>query len=412
MEAVSRQETVRGPRGLVAALLPVLSFAHAAPVARAELPASSSSKQTKSDDASALAALGKLIFFDRDLSEPRGTSCASCHDPARAFSGDNGSTNGLPRGSRPGRFARRTSPSLLYLKFVPTLRFFQEGDDPQAAPHGGFFWDGRANSVRALARQPLLNPDEMNNADAASIATKIARAPYAAEFARLAAPGHEPNETLDGLGRAVEAYLTTAEMAPFSSRFDAFVRGGASLTPLERRGLALFEDPSKGACGACHVVASKERDPASSLFTDFGYEAVGAPRNRRAPHRAAPDLGLCERRDPETPTTDPAYCASFRTPSLRNVAVRSAFMHNGAFTRLRDVVAYYATRATDPRRWYPSGVAFDDVPARFRPQVDVTSPPYNRRLGDPAALTDDEIDAVVAFLRTLTDAAYVRATGP
>ena len=81
-------------------------------------------------------------------------------------------------------------------------------------------------------------------------------------------------------------------------------------------------------------------------------------------------------------------------------------MHNGTFLRLRDVVAFYATRATDPRRWYPSGVPFDDVPARYRRQVSVMSPPYNRKIGDAPALNDDEIDAVVAFLRTLTDAAY------
>jgi cytochrome c peroxidase len=409
---------MRGPRGLAKALLPVLSLAQPSPPPRAEVAPSAVVRRSDkgadvaADEGAALAALGKRIFFDRDLSEPRGTSCASCHDPTRAFSGDNGSTNGLPRGSRPGRFARRTSPSLLYLRYVPTFRFAQEGDDPQAAPHGGFFWDGRANSVRALARQPMLNPDEMNNAGAATIAKKIARAPYAADFARLVGSSGDPDEALDGVGRAVEAYLTTAEMAPFSSRFDAFVRGTGALTPLERRGLALFEDSGKGACGACHVVAPKDHDPASSLFTDFGYEAVGLPRNRRAPRRAAPDLGLCERRDAETPTNDPAYCASFRTPSLRNVAVRPSFMHNGAFTRLRDVVSFYATRATEPRRWYPSGVLFDDVPARFRGQVNVASPPYDRRPGDPPALTDDEIDAVVAFLRTLTDAAYVQPAAP
>ncbi|HSZ83996.1 MAG TPA: cytochrome c peroxidase [Polyangia bacterium] len=392
-------------------MLPVLSLAHASPVARAGFRASPDATP-KTDDVAALAALGRRIFFDRDLSEPRGTSCASCHDPTRAYSGDNASTVGLPRGSRAGHFARRTSPSLLYLRYVPRFRFFQEGDDPQVAPFGGFFWDGRADSIRELARQPLLNPDEMNNGDAATIAAKVARATYSAEFARLVGAAGEPEKTLSGVGRAIEAYLTTAEMAPFSSRFDAFVRGDASLTPIERRGLALFEDRGKGACGTCHVVATTGRDPAGSLFTDFGYDAVGVPRNRRAPRRPRPDLGLCERRDTQTPTDDPAYCASFRTPSLRNVAVRTSFMHNGAFTRLRDVVAFYATRATEPRRWYRSGVVFDDVPARFRRRINVTSPPYDRHPGDAPALSDDEIDAVVAFLRTLTDAAYVGSTRP
>jgi cytochrome c peroxidase len=363
----------------------------------------------RADDAADLRAVGRAIFFDRTLSKPRGTSCSSCHDPARAFSGDNGSANGLPRGSRPGHFARRTSPSLLYLKYVPTFRFHQEGDDPSVEPFGGFFWDGRADSIRALARQPLLNPEEMNNGNAAAIAAKVARAPYAAELARLTGPAADAEATLDAVGRALEAYLTSAEMSPFSSRFDAYVRGAGTLTAIERRGLALFEDLGKGACSACHLVAVASHDPVASLLTDFGYEAVGVPRNTRVPGRRPADLGLCERRDDQTPSSDPTYCASFRTPSLRNVAVRRSFMHNGTFLRLRDVVAFYATRATDPRRWYPSGVSFDDVPARYRRQVSVTSPPYNRKVGDAPALNDAEIDAVVAFLGTLTDAAYASA---
>lgn len=353
------------------------------------------------DDAAALRALGRAIFFDPALSEPRGTSCASCHDPARAFSGVNGSTNGLPSGSRPGHFARRASPSLLYLRYVPAFRLHQEGDDPQAQAFGGLFWDGRVDTVRALARQPLLNPDEMNNGDGAALAAKLARAPYAAELTRLVGAPSSAEAALDGVGRALEAYLTSDEMAPFSSRFDDFVRGKGTFSPLERRGLALFEDPQKGACSSCHLVDVGSRDPRASLLTDYGYDAVGAPRNARAPRRGAPDLGICERRA----GAEGVSCASFRTPSLRNVALRASFMHNGTFTRLRDVVAFYATRGTDPRRWYPSGVLFDDVPKRYRGLVNVTSPPYDRRPGYPPALTDEEIDAVVAFLGTLTDAA-------
>jgi cytochrome c peroxidase len=86
-------------------------------------------------------------------------------------------------------------------------------------------------------------------------------------------------------------------------------------------------------------------------------------------------------------------------------------MHNGAFRSLRDVVAFYATRASDPKRWYRSGVPFDSVPAKYRGRVNVTAPPYNRKAGDPPALDAREIDAVVAFLRTLTDARFQAAPG-
>lgn len=351
----------------------------------------------------ALVDLGRALFFDARLSEPEGTSCASCHDPARAFSGINGSTLGVPRGSRAGHYARRTAPSLLYLKYVPSFRFYQEGDDPTLAPFGGLFWDGRVDSVSALARQPLLNPDEMNDRDGGVLAAKIRREPYAAAFeSAFGTALGSPEATLAAVGSALEAFLTTDQMAPFSSRFDAFVRHRSELTPLEREGLRLFEDPSKGACSGCHTVSENSGDPAASLFTDFGYDAAGAPRNGKVPSRK-PDLGLCERTDRSTPTSAPEYCAQFRTPSLRNVAVRASFMHDGTFTRLRDVVAFYASRDTDPRRWYPSGIKFDDLPPRYRGQVNVTTPPYNRRPGDPPALSEHEIDAVVAFLGTLTD---------
>jgi cytochrome c peroxidase len=355
-------------------------------------------------------ALGQRIFSDPALSEPPGTSCASCHDPSRAYSSLNGSNNGLPRGSRPGHFARRTAPSLLYLRYVPTFRFRaegQDGDEPEAQPFGGLFWDGRVDTVRELGRQPLLNPDEMNNRDGRRVAEAIRRGPYAQLFAgAFGGALDDPEATLAAVGQALEAFLTADAMAPFSSRYDDFVRGRASLTPLEDEGLRLFKDPAKGGCAGCHVLNEAVRDPVASMFTDYGYDALAIPRNDRAPRRPRPDLGLCERTDRATPSDDPSRCLYFRTPSLRNVAVRGSYMHNGAFRSLREVVAFYATRATDPRRWYRSGVPFDSVPAKYRGRVNVTLPPYDRKPGEAPALNDHEIDAVVAFLETLTDAPY------
>jgi cytochrome c peroxidase len=371
--------------------------------------------------AAALAELGRAIFFDASLSEPRGTSCASCHDPGRAFSGNHGSRIGVPLGSRPGHFARRSSPSLLYLKYVPRFRFFQEGDEPGAAPFGGLFWDGRVDTIQELVRQPLLNPDEMNDRDARAVATKIARASWAAAFRRAfgAAALDDPEAALASLGVAVEAFLTSDEMAPFSSRFDDVMRGRASFTAVEAEGMRVFKDPAKGACIGCHPFFERKGPDARgqgasamiSLFTDYGYDAVSPPRNPRLPPAARkPDLGLCERTDRANPSSDGGYCINFRTPSLRNVAVRSSYLHNGVFDELRDVVAFYATRDTSPRRWYRSGVKFEDTPPKYRDHVNVTTPPYNRLPGQAPALTDAEIDAVVAFLRTLTDARYLPLT--
>jgi len=355
-----------------------------------------------------LIALGQSIFYDTTLSEPPGTSCASCHDPERAFSSSNGSTAGVPRGSRATHLARRNAPSLLYLKQIPKFGFRLDDDDAiQPVPFGGFFWDGRSDSLASLVRQPLLNPDEMNNKDARSIAAKIEQASYVAYFKRqFAAELSGPDAALDCLGKALQAFLESREMAPFSSRYDAFVRGRGKLTPYEMQGLRLFRDPAKGGCVGCHRFYETGRDPALSMFTDYGYDAVAVPRNDKLPADRKPDLGLCERTDKQTPSNGAQYCATFRTPSLRNVAVRSSYMHNGVFTSLRDVVAFYATRATDPKRWYKSGVKFEDVPAKYRSRVNVASVPYNRREGDVPALNDQEIDAIVAFLQTLTDARY------
>jgi len=360
--------------------------------------------------AAALVELGRKIFTDKTLSDPPGTSCASCHDPATAYSSQNGSRRGVPRGSRANHFARRTSPSLLYLRYVPSFRYQQEGDDPQVQPFGGLFWDGRVDTVRDLGRQPLLNPDEMNNRDGRRIAAEIRNGDYAPAFARAFGPAlDDPEATLVAVGRALEAFLTADDMAPFSSKYDDVLRERAIFTPQEKEGLRLFKDPAKGGCLGCHLFNDAVRDPVSSMFTDYGYDAVAVPRNDKVRPSGKPDLGLCERTDQAVPSNDAGSCLYFRTPSLRNVAVRASYMHNGGFTSLREVVVFYATRATDPKRWYKSGVAFDSVPAKYRGRINVTSPPYNRRVGEAPALDDREIDAIVAFLRTLTDARYLDA---
>ena len=352
-------------------------------------------------------ALGKAIFFDPRLSEPAGTSCASCHDPALAFSGDRGSGVGVPAGSRPGVLARRTAPSLLYLRFVPRFRFFSEDGDNHnigVEPYGGFFWDGRSDSIAELVRQPLMNPREMNNRDAAQIADKLRSAPYADAFQKEF-PGEmdASDSALRALGIAIQAYLVSPAMAPFSSKYDDCIRGKASFTEQEKRGLELFKDRRRGGCSVCHKLVDQSPSPERSMFTDYGYEAAGAPRNKRTRGAQEDDRGLCERPDTVNPASGAQYCASFRTPSLRNVALRKGFMHNGAFTSLREVVRFYATRSTNPAIWYPSGVTFDATPAPYRALVDTTSVPYNRRVGEAPAFNDEEIDAIVAFLQTLTD---------
>ena len=182
-------------------------------------------------------ALGRAIFFDTNLSVPAGTSCASCHDPARGFAGNHGSSSGVPLGSRPHHFARRSTPSVLYLPFVRQFHLHWEEDAPLVDAYGGFFWDGRTDSLVDLIKQPLLNPDEMNGGDAARVRTVVAASAYAAEFRKEFGNAiDDPGAILTTLGEAVSAYLGSPAMSPFTSKYDDFVRRRASLSPAEGRG--------------------------------------------------------------------------------------------------------------------------------------------------------------------------------
>ncbi|WP_296947714.1 cytochrome-c peroxidase [uncultured Massilia sp.] len=359
----------------------------------------------------ARAALGRQAFFDPRLSEPAGTSCASCHDPRRAFSGNHGSRLGVPLGARADLVGLRNTPSALYVAYVPRLFFYQDDDALAATPFGGLFADGRADDVPDLVRHPLMNPLEMHNRSLADVARKLRAAPYADGLRREF--GARALDTTAGalaaLGKAMESFLQSREMAPFSSRYDAWVQGKAPLTALELRGLKLFKNPDKGNCASCHKFNETSSNPARSLFTDFGYDAIGVPRNRAIPATRDPayfDTGLCATAAAATWPERAQWCGYFRTPGLRNVAVRERFMHNGAFSTLRDAVAFYATRGIEPERWYKDGVLFDDVPKAYRGNVNAATLPYNRRKGMQPALDDAEIDAIVAFLRTLTDAPW------
>lgn len=252
----------------------------------------------------------------------------------------------------------------------------------------------------------------MGNRSPRALLRKVAGTDLGEALARQFGAGavRDPERMISALGQALEAYFRSDEMAPFSSRFDAFLRHRAPLSPAEMRGLALFRNPDKGNCAACHTMVESSSRPERSLFTDFGYDAIAAPRNPLLPANRDPrhfDLGLCRTaRALKWPEPD-QWCGYFRTAGLRNVAVRQTFMHNGVFRTLRDAVAFYATRSTDPAQWYPGGRRFDDVPARHQGNVNVNAVPMNRRQGTAPALTDDEIDDIVAFLRTLTDARYV-----
>ncbi len=352
--------------------------------------------------------LGLRLFFDASLSEPGGQSCASCHDPAKAFTGNNGSTLGVALGSRPGMFGARDTPTTMYLASAP--RFGSIEKEGKKVPAGGLFWDGRADTLEEQAKGPFFNPLEMNNPDTPALIAKVAKAPYAAEFRKVwgEAIFAKPDAALDAVAASLAAFQRTRALQPFTSKFDFVMRGQAKFTEQEQRGLGLFTIRQKGNCAHCHSVDEASRDPHKSLFTDFSYHALGVPRSTRIPKNADitfNDMGLCERvpMSGKPLLRDESGCGLFKTPTLRNIALTAPYMHNGFFDRLRDAVAFYATRDTDPAKWFPDGKKFNDLPSVFHGNVDVDTPPYQRRPKQRPQLNDTEIDDIVAFLHTLTD---------
>ncbi|XAH23185.1 cytochrome c peroxidase [Xylophilus sp. GW821-FHT01B05] len=358
-------------------------------------------------------ALGRQLFLDTRLSQPQGTSCASCHDPAKAFSSFNGGRDGVASGSLRERLGTRNPPSLTYARYLPPLYFYQDDDAQVPAPFGGLMLDGRADTLAAQVREPLLARHEMNLGTPQAAAQRLRASGYEAAFEAQFGAGvlRDPQRALQAFGSSLEAYLQSDELSPFDSRFDDLLRGKPALTPLELRGLAVFRSPDQGNCASCHSVSVTSSNPARSLFTDFGYEALGVPRNRKLPANTradAFDLGLCRTAEQRHWPDSEAWCGYFRTPSLRNVAVRSRFMHNGVFDSLRDAVRFYATRSTNPADWYGRHAVFDDLPPALRGNVNIVSTPLNRRAGSTPAMSEEDIDAVVAFLGTLTDQRYAK----
>jgi cytochrome c peroxidase len=365
-----------------------------------------------SPSAAALAAAGRLLFFDPALSASGKISCASCHDPKRAYGPPNASS--VQRAGSDGRRSGvRAVPSLMYAQNVPpfTEHFVDdEGDDSiDQGPAGGRTWDGRVQSAHEQAREPLLSDFEMANTDPDAVVGNVERGTHAEEFRRTFGNKIFEDKALafKAVLLALEAFQQTPrEFYPYSSKFDAWLRGQATLSEQEARGLAAFDDPARGNCARCHPSAM--RGGAFPQFTDFGYAAIGVPRNRATPVNVSPryfDLGLCGPWRSDLKDRN-EYCGLFRTPTLRNVATRQVFFHNGIFHRLDQAVGFYARRDTQPRLWYPHAVAgvvkFDDLPAEYRGNIDML-PPFGAHPGEPAALSDADVADIVAFLRTLTD---------
>ena len=330
------------------------------------------------------AQLGKAFFNDTTLSNPKGESCGTCHSENRAF------TDPRPGPTSPGAvagvFGFRHAPSIGYMAFSPN---FSNTAGEQGGPLGGQFWDGHATDLADQAHFPMLNPFEMNNASVGAIVATVQAGPYAAALEKLYGATIFSNSTtaFNAIVDSIVKFEQTAEVSPFTSKYDAFLAGTVQLSAAETRGLAVFN--GQGGCSGCHT-SSPALDGTPPLFTNFCYANLGLPKNPNNPFYKDPasdnpqganfiDYGV------QRTTGQAAEAGMFMTPSLRNVVATPPYFHNGIYNTLQEVINFYNTR--DIGNFPPP-----EVPAN----EDMTE------LGN-LGLTQQNISDLVAFLNTLTD---------
>jgi cytochrome c peroxidase len=364
--------------------------------------------------------LGKFLFY-QGISTPGSMSCAVCHGPGVGFTGPDAEINrhgSVYRGAVPERFGNRKPPSSAYATFSPVLHY-----DEKKGFVGGNFWDGRAtgrhlgNPAADQAQGPFLNPAEQNNPDEKAVLEKVNASSYGPLWQKVwgeplsIATQSAIDLNYDRVGRAVAAYEGSGEMSSFSSKYDYHLQGLVQLSDQEQQGLTLFN--GKGQCASCHTSkpGPKGEPP---LFTDFTYANLGIPKNPENPYYRMDrvsvggkpinpegatwvDLGLA---DVLRTSDDPAWRdkaqesrGKHKVPTLRNVDKRpspdfpKAYLHNGVFKSLEEVVHFYNTR---------------DVPGAGWPAPEVPQNVNTAEAGN-LKLTSQEEAAIVAFLKTLSD---------
>lgn len=330
--------------------------------------------ETDYEGLSDLEILGKKLFFDKSLSNPGGQSCASCHSINDGFTDP--SHTAFSKGAITTLMGSRSAPTIAYMKYSSALYY----NNIDSTYMGGFFWDGRANSLETQAMKPLLNPIEMNNTSLTQIFNKLQNISYKDFFFKIYGSGafDDSVATVQFALSAISAYERSSQVNSFSSKYDAYLNGEAQLNAQELRGLALFNDTAKGNCAACHP-SDGANNFGIPLFTDFSYDNIGVPHNPTSP-TPGPDYGL------GAFLSNASFNGHFKVPTLRNVAITAPYFHNGFFNTLEEVVTFYARR---------------DSAGLFAPP-EVNQNVNKDELGK-LPLTDQDIKDIAAFLNTLTD---------
>jgi cytochrome c peroxidase len=347
-----------------------------------------------------LADLGRLLFFDANLSAQRNQSCSSCHDPLRAFTEarDNGVAGAVSVGDDGKSLGDRNAPTLSYAALTPSFHQDENGNYV-----GGFFVDGRATTLVKQAQEPILNPIEMALPDAAVVRDRVQEnAGYVTMFETRLGPHSlgSPAQALSSVATAIAAFESTAEFSPFDSKYDRYLRGEVELTRDEEFGRSLFFSDLIN-CNTCHLLDRREHQ-SGELFTNHRYHNIGIPVNAEVRGKNGlgdehVDTGLLQ----NPGVNDTVHSGRFRVPSLRNVAVTGPYMHNGVFQELETAIVFYNRYLviSDESRINPeTGQPWEEAEVPHTIELEL--------LQEGQPLTGQRLAQLIAFLETLTDQRY------
>lgn len=329
------------------------------------------------------ASLGRVLFYDRQLSRNRSVACGSCHVQARAFADGRARSRG--DGGRPG--ARNSMP-LMNLRFRI----------------GTFFWDGRRDTLEAAVLDPIQNPIEMGM-DLQELVLRLESDPdYAPLFGGAFG---DPAVTPERIGRALAQFVRS--MTSLGSRFDAglakesdVTKDFENFTAEENRGKRIFFGDGERSCASCHMQIRQVGWCGNAIERSSRIFQGNEPMNNGVdPGRESDDAGQ------GAVTGKPEDRGKFRAPSLRNVALTAPYMHDGRFETLEDVVRFYALRVrrspTLDRRM--RGGASSGASHGWGGSASLGLNGAGSALG--FALNSKERRDLLAFLLTLTDEGFV-----
>jgi len=341
--------------------------------------------------------LGKALFFDVNLSKNRTQSCATCHNPEAAFidDRDNGVSKMASLGDDLKSLGDRQAPTASYAKFSPDFHF----NAKKGFYVGGQFWDGRETSLEGQAGGPPLNPIEMGIKSKKEVVDRLKENSFYVEsFKSLFGKDIFKNDenAYIAMTQAIASFERRDEFSPFDSKYDRYLKGEYDLTPLEDLGMSIFFSNNNNSCASCHVL--KGEGKAGETFTNYEFHNIGVPVNNELREKNGineKDLGLAA--NPNIKNKD-ENLGKYKTPTLRNVAVTAPYMHNGVFKDLRTVVEFYDKYNNKERTLNPETKKPWDEP-EHKDTISLKELKAN-------AQTDRKIDALVAFMKLLTDKRY------